>query len=80
MVKKAYKRLGFVTRMCRDFNNIKCIRTLYYALVRNLLESARKFGRLNSHATQLLLKECKRNSVAFCFTNLDINQKNMPID
>lgn len=38
IVKKAHKHLGFVSRMCKDFNNMACMKTLHFALVRNLLE------------------------------------------
>ena len=35
---KAYKNLGFVLRTCRPFNDIECIKLLYYANVRSVLE------------------------------------------
>ena len=37
---KAVKRLGFVIRNCRDFNNINVLKKAYIALVRPLLEYA----------------------------------------
>lgn len=35
---KAYKMLGFITRITKEFTDIKCIKLLYNALVRSQLE------------------------------------------
>lgn len=40
IVDKAYKNLGFVLRTCKPFNNISCVKTVYYAYVRSVLEYA----------------------------------------
>lgn len=38
MVNKAYKMLGFISRVTKDFTNMKCINMLYNSLVRSNLE------------------------------------------
>lgn len=40
IVSKAYRNLGFVMRITKDFSNVNCIKYLYSALVRNGLEFA----------------------------------------
>jgi hypothetical protein len=40
IVKKAYRNLGFIMRATKDFQNLNCIKYLYYSLVRNGLEFA----------------------------------------
>lgn len=37
---KAYKNLGFVIRTCKPFFDVSCIKTVYYAYVRSVLEYA----------------------------------------
>lgn len=37
---KAYKNLGFVIRTCNPFSDLSCIKTVYYAYVRSVLEYA----------------------------------------
>lgn len=36
----ALKSLGFILRSCKDFNNLECLKVLYYAYVRSRLEYA----------------------------------------
>lgn len=38
IVRRAYRLLGFITKMTRDFTNTTCITFLYNSLVRNILE------------------------------------------
>lgn len=38
IVNKAYKNLGFIIRVTRDFTDISCIKVLYYAYIRSILE------------------------------------------
>ncbi|CAG5013916.1 unnamed protein product [Parnassius apollo] len=40
IVDKAYKQIGFVKRVCNDFSSINCIKALYFAYVRSVLEYA----------------------------------------
>ena len=40
VVAKAYSMLGFVKRMCRNFNNVDTLKSLYFAYVRSQLEYA----------------------------------------
>lgn len=35
---RAYKQLGFIKRVTRTFSNIECIKTLYFAYARSILE------------------------------------------
>lgn len=39
-VSKAYWNLGFVFRVCKPFNDISCIKAVYFAYVRSILEFA----------------------------------------
>lgn len=40
LAKDAYRRLGFVLRNCKDFENTQVLKTLYSSLVRSKLESS----------------------------------------
>jgi len=40
IVNKSYKNLGFIIRICREFNNLKAIRTLYFSYVLSTLSYA----------------------------------------
>lgn len=40
IVKKAFRNLGFIIRITKSFTDINCIKTLYFSLVRNVLEYA----------------------------------------
>lgn len=40
MVSRAYSRLGFMKRICNDFNDVYCLSSVYYSLVRSVLEYA----------------------------------------
>lgn len=37
-INKAYKQLGYIKRVSRQFTNIECIKTLYFSYVRSILE------------------------------------------
>lgn len=40
IVSKAYSMLGFVFRICRPFTSIPCLKSIYFAYIRNILEYA----------------------------------------
>ena len=40
IMNKSYRNLGFILRLTKDFWNLKCIKYLYFALVRSVLEFA----------------------------------------
>lgn len=40
IVNKAYRNLGFVMRVCSPFSDIHCVKIVYYAYVRSVLEYA----------------------------------------
>lgn len=40
VITKANRQLGFIAKVSRDFNNVHCLKALYCALVRPLLENA----------------------------------------
>lgn len=70
---KAYAMLGFIKRNTQQFENVYCLKTLYCALVRSVLE----YGVLiwaPSHATQIhRIERVQRNFLRFVLRRLPWN-------
>jgi len=72
MVNKSYKMLGFINRNTNDFNYITCLKTLYYSLVRSILEFgsliwSSDYSTYKSDLDNLQFKFLKRIAHVICY-------------
>lgn len=67
LVTDSFKRLGFVTRNCREFHNIKAIKLLYTALVRSKLEASACVWNPHQVTYTLMIEKVQKRFLRFLY-------------
>lgn len=80
VMKKANRNLGFVMRVCKDFTNVNCMKSLYSAIVRSQLEYASQIWRPYLSSYIIRIEKNQRKFTRFLsfkegISGLDYNQR-----